>query len=73
MKRYLKPLVRLGGSLAGFLHGVSIRNNTKGKSRGKVKTYQLVKVPTADAEVALVLIHAVAEVTDVNFTGGVLV
>ena len=31
MKRYLKPLVRLGGSLAGFLRGVSIRNNIKRK------------------------------------------
>lgn len=36
-------------------------------------TYQLVQVPTADADVALVLIHALAEVADVVRAGGVLV
>lgn len=35
-------------------------------------TYQLVHVPTTDADVAVVLIHAVAEVTNISLTGGVL-
>ena len=36
-------------------------------------TYQLVKVPTANTQVTLVLIHASAEVADINLTGRVLV
>jgi len=36
-------------------------------------TYQLVQVPTTDANVALVLIHALAEVADVVCASGVLI
>jgi hypothetical protein len=40
---------------------------------GSLASLKLVKVPAANAHVALVLVHAVAEVADINLTGGVLV
>lgn len=43
-----------------------------GADRIGKETYQLVHVPTTDADVAIVLIHAVAEVTNVGLTGRVL-
>lgn len=36
---------------------------------GEEGTYQLVKVPSANGHVALVVIHALAEVADVSFAG----
>lgn len=38
----------------------------------KEGTYQLVKVPSANGHVTLVVIHALAEVADVSFAGGSL-
>ncbi len=38
----------------------------------KEETYQLVKVPSANGHVTLVVIHALAEVADVSFAGGSL-
>jgi hypothetical protein len=40
--------------------------------RTRVYTYQLIQVPAADGHVALVVIHALAEVTDVSLAGRVL-
>ena len=43
-----------------------------GRKGREDSTYQLVHVPSADTHVALVLVHALAEVADVSGTGRVL-
>lgn len=56
---------------------LSINQNISTRSpkrsiRKERKSYQLVQIPSANAHVTLVLIHALTEVADISLTGGVL-